>query len=270
MTAAYLSNPQAPGVFRPKKRLGQNFLVDKRVLDRIVSACDLKKDEVILEIGPGQGALTQVLLPHVKGIIAIEADRVLAEKLRNDLAGQNVTVLHGDFLKQDLSSLPGPLKVVGNIPYYISSPIINRILEERQRFTSFFMTAQLEFGQRMVAKPGSGDYSSLTCFVNYFAEPKLLFKIAPGAFRPAPKVWSCFMRLDIRLEPAVRVKDELMYLKIIRQGFLQRRKTLVNSLASLYPKTVMAAALASAGLKENIRAEELSLEDYARIANTIT
>jgi len=256
-------------VFRPQKRLGQNFLVDRRVLERIVKVCDLKNDEVILEIGPGQGAITSALLPHVKAIIAVETDRVLAEKLRQDYAGQNVTVLHGDFLKLDLSCLPGPVKVIGNIPYYISSPIIGRILEEKHRFTSFFMTSQLEFGQRLVAKPGSRDYSSLTCFVNYFTEPKLLFKIAPNAFNPAPKVWSCFMRLDIRQEPAVRVQDETAFLKIIRQGFLQRRKTLVNSLSSLYPKTELAAVLTALGIKENIRAEALSLEDYARIVNKL-
>lgn len=256
-------------LFRAKKSLGQNFLTDKRVLERIVEACDLKKDETVLEIGPGHGAITSAILPHVKQVIAVETDRILAENLVKGFSGQNVTVHHGDFLKFDLAVLPGPVKVIGNIPYYISSPIINRILEEKDRITAFFMTAQLEFSQRMVAKPGSKDYSSLTCFVNYFTEPKLLFKISPGAFRPSPKVWSCFMRLDIQREPAVQVQDENLFLTIIRQAFLHRRKTLLNSLSAMYPKPEMLKVLVELGLNENIRAEELDLADYARITNKI-
>jgi 16S rRNA (adenine1518-N6/adenine1519-N6)-dimethyltransferase len=270
MTTDLSSHQGSQRVFRAKKSLGQNFLTDKRVLERIVEACDLKKDETVLEIGPGHGAITSVILPHVKQVIAVETDRILAENLVKGFSGQNVTVQHGDFLKFDLSCLPGPVKVIGNIPYYISSPIINRVLEEKHRFTAFFMTAQLEFGQRMVAKPRSKDYSSLTCFVNYFTEPKLLFKIAPGAFRPSPKVWSCFMRLDIRREPAVQVREEGVFLHIIRQAFLHRRKTLLNSLSSVYPKPELSRVLADLGLNENIRAEELDLADYARITNKLT
>jgi 16S rRNA (adenine1518-N6/adenine1519-N6)-dimethyltransferase len=269
MTAERLSRPETQRVFRVKKSLGQNFLTDKRVIERIVGSCDLQKDETVLEIGPGHGALTSAILPHVKHVITVETDRVLAENIRKGFSGENVTVHHDDFLKFDFSCLPGPVKIIGNIPYYISSPIINRVLEEKSRITAFFMTAQLEFGQRMVAKPGSKDYSSLTCFVNYFTEPRLLFKISPGAFRPAPKVWSCFMRLDIRREPAVQVQDEHLFLTIIRLAFLQRRKTLVNSLSSMYPKTEMLRILAEIGLNEKIRAEELDLADYARITNKI-
>ena len=136
--------------FVPKKRLGQNFLVDKRAIDRIVDACELSLDEVILEIGPGQGALTRVLLPRVKGIVAVEADRTLAARLAVDFEGRGLTVHQDDILKIDLSRIPGPLKVVGNIPYNISTPIIARILENRAMFTSLFMTLQYEFGARLV------------------------------------------------------------------------------------------------------------------------
>ncbi len=253
--------------FIPKKRLGQNFLVDRRAIDRIVSACDLQPDEVILEIGPGQGALTRVFLPFVKGIVAVEADRTLAERLRTDFEDRALTVYHDDILKVDLSKIPGPLKVVGNIPYNISTPIIARILENRAMFTSLFMTLQYEFGARLVAKPGTKDYSSLSCFVQMFAEPKLLFKIPPAAFRPMPKVTSCFMRLDIRREPAEKVIDEATFVAVVRQAFQQRRKNLLNSLSPLCPKNDVARILEVAQVNAAARAEDLTIAEYARISN---
>jgi len=253
--------------FIPKKRLGQNFLVDKRAISRIVDACDLCQDEVILEIGPGQGALTRVLLPCVKGIIAVEADRVLAERLRTDFADRELTVHHDDILKIDLAKMPGPLKVVGNIPYNISTPIIARVLENRVLFTSLFMTLQYEFGARLVAGPGSKDYSSLSCFVQMFAAPKMLFKIPPSAFRPMPKVMSCFMRLDVRREPAEKVADEAAFVTVVRQAFQQRRKNLLNSLSPLCPKSEVAGILEEAKVDPQARAEDLTIAEYARIAN---
>ena len=253
--------------FIPKKRLGQNFLVDKRAISRIVEACELSLDEVILEIGPGQGALTRVLLPLVKGIVAVETDRVLAERLRADFADQALTVHHDDILKVDLTKIPGPLKVVGNIPYNISTPIIARILENRRLFTSLFMTLQYEFGARLVAKPGTKDYSSLSCFVQMFGEPKLLFKIPPSAFRPMPKVMSCFMRLDIRREPAEHLLDEATFVTVVRQAFQQRRKNLLNSLSPLCPKDEVARILEAAKVDPQARAEDLTIAEYARIAN---
>jgi 16S rRNA (adenine1518-N6/adenine1519-N6)-dimethyltransferase len=253
--------------FIPKKRLGQNFLVDKRAISRIVDACELSQDEVILEIGPGQGALTRVLLPCVKGIVAVEADRTLAERLRMDFEGRELIVHQDDILKIDLSKIPGPLKVVGNIPYNISTPIIARILENRAMFTSLFMTLQYEFGARLVAKPGSKDYSSLSCFVQMFAEPKLLFKIPPAAFRPMPKVTSCFMRLDVRREPAEMVEDEAAFVTVVRQAFQQRRKNLLNSLSPLCPKDEVAGILEQAKVDPQARAGDLTIAEYARISN---
>ena len=253
--------------FIPKKRLGQNFLVDKRAIDRIVDACALSQDEVIFEIGPGQGALTRVLLPRVKGIVAVEADRALAQRLRKDFEGRELTVHHDDILKIDLSKIPGPIKVVGNIPYNISTPIIARVLENRALFTSLFMTLQYEFGARLVAKPGTKDYSSLSCFVQMFAEPRMLFKIPPSAFRPMPKVMSCFMRLDVRREPAEKVADEAAFVTVVRQAFQQRRKNLLNSLSPLCPKSEVARILGTAKVDPQARAEDLTIAEYARIAN---
>jgi 16S rRNA (adenine1518-N6/adenine1519-N6)-dimethyltransferase len=253
--------------FVPKKRLGQNFLVDRRAIDRIVNACEFLQDEVVLEIGPGQGALTRVFLPCVKGIVAVEADRVLAERLRTEFEGQALTVHHDDILKIDLSKIPGPLKVIGNIPYNISTPIIARILENRFMFTSLFMTLQYEFGARLVAKPGTKDYSSLSCFVQMFAEPKLLFKIPPAAFRPMPKVMSCFMRLHVRREPAEKIADEGTFVTVVRQAFQQRRKNLLNSLSPLCPKNEVARILEEAKVDPQARAEDLTIAEYARISN---
>ena len=253
--------------FVAKKRLGQNFLHDRKVQARIIEACEFSPEEVVLEIGPGQGALTQLILPCVKGVIAVEADRQLAEGLEREFAGSNLTLHQGDFLKFDLSKIPAPIKVVGNLPYYISTPIITSVLENREKFTSLFMTVQLEFGERLIAKPGNKIYSSFTCFVNYFSEPKLLFTISKHAFSPAPKVQSCFMRLDMRKVPPVSVEDEALFLQVIRLAFQQRRKTLLNSLSQLCPKDKLGAVLAGAGVPERTRAEELGLSEFAKISN---
>ncbi len=263
-----MKKEQAPAQgFFAKKRLGQNFLVDARIIDRIIDACELSCEEDILEIGPGQGALTRAALPKVRHVHAVEADARFAGRLQEEFAQQNLTVYRDDILKFDLDRLPPGIKVIGNIPYNISTPIITRIIENRRRFTTFFITAQHEFGVRLVASPGSRDYSSLSCFVQMFARPRMLFKISPGAFRPMPKVTSCFMRVDLRKEPAEKVADEGLFTRIVRQAFQQRRKTLLNSLASLGAKNELAVMLAEAGIDGKMRAEDLSVADYARITN---
>lgn len=263
---AKIQNPHYPS-FVAKKRLGQNFLHDRKVLARIAEACELSPEETALEIGPGQGALTRFIQPYVKELIAVEADRQLAEGLQREFEGTSLTVHQGDFLRFDLSKIPAPIKVVGNLPYYISTPIITHILENRDRFTSLFMTVQLEFGERLVAKPGSKNYSSFTCFVNYFSVPRLLFTISRHAFNPVPKVQSCFMRLDMRKEPPVAVKDEALFLQVIRLAFQQRRKTIQNALSSLCPKDRLESVLNAAGISLRARAEELGLSEFAQIAN---
>ncbi|MBF0484996.1 MAG: ribosomal RNA small subunit methyltransferase A [Candidatus Omnitrophica bacterium] len=264
------SNKGCPGLgFIPKKRLGQNFLRDQRVLRRIIEACELKNDETVLEIGPGQGALTRSIAPYVKDIIAVEADPQLADQLRKDFDPAKLTVHDSDILKFDFSKIQGPIKVVGNLPYYISTPIIELVITNRKLFTSLFMTVQLEFGERLVAAPGSKEYGSFSCFVQFYTKPRILFKIPPSAFHPVPKVTSCFMRLDLRLEPPEEVKDETFFLKVIRQAFLQRRKSLVNSLGALASKDKLFLALSAAGVDPKARAEELGLAQFARIADAL-
>ncbi|NTV29197.1 MAG: ribosomal RNA small subunit methyltransferase A [Candidatus Omnitrophica bacterium] len=257
------------GTFVPKKRLGQNFLVDKRVVARIVEACELSADETILEIGPGTGALTREMMPLVRRIIAVETDRQLAEKLRTDFPADKLEVHCEDFLRFDLAQVPRPLKAVGNLPYYISSPIIGRVLKEREVFSALFMTAQLEFGERLVALPGSKDYGALSVLVQFYADTKLLFRIGNQAFRPVPKVNSCFIRMTLRNQPAISVKDVQFFEKVVRLGFLQRRKTLLNALASLGRKDMLASVLSSSGLPTQVRAENLSVQDFGRLADLL-
>jgi 16S rRNA (adenine1518-N6/adenine1519-N6)-dimethyltransferase len=255
-----------------KKYLGQNFLVDQKVIDHIAESCNLSPEETILEIGPGQGALTQALLPCVNAIVAVETDRVLAERLQDEYTGKNLTVHHADFLKFDLHQIQTPVKIIGNIPYNISTPILTKVIDDRHLISSIFMTIQYEFGERLIAGPGSKEYSSISCFIQMFAKPKILFKIPPQAFRPIPKVMSCLLRIDMRQEPAEKLDDEAMFIRVVRQAFQQRRKNLLNALSSLYPseKGRVTVLLEKAGIKPQSRAEDLTLAQFARIANVYT
>jgi 16S rRNA (adenine1518-N6/adenine1519-N6)-dimethyltransferase len=261
---------KAPGQDAPaRKSLGQNFLVDKHIISRIIDSCSFSSDETVLEIGPGKGALTRLIMPLVREVIAIEADKSLAADLSAATDGSNLMVHHADILKFNLGKIPGKAKVVGNIPYNISSPIIARVLEERKRFTGCFVTTQLEFGQRLIAKPSSADRSSLSCFVQFYARPRMLFRIGSQAFRPAPKINSCLMQLELRDEPAVAVKDEALFNQVVRAAFAQRRKTMHNALAALWDKYIVGDVLTQAGVALKARAEDLDLEQFARIADRI-
>lgn len=252
--------------FSPKRSLGQNFLVNPRIQERIIEACALEKNDVVLEIGPGKGVLTRPLADRVKKVLAIEKDNFLAPQLEREFAGTNVTIEHADILKYPFEQLPAPMKVVGNLPYNIATPIIEKVLAFRHKFSVFYMTVQLEYGNRIVARPHSKEYGSLSCFVQYYAEVKKLFKIPPSAFRPAPKVDSCFLSLRVRPEPARKARDEEFLFRLIRACFSQRRKTIRNSLAVVYGREDTEKLLAELHIDPRLRAEDLSLEDYVRLA----
>ena len=252
--------------FSPKRSLGQNFLVNPRIQERIIEACALEKNDVVLEIGPGKGVLTRPLADRVKKVLAIEKDNFLAPQLEKEFAGTNVTIEHADILKYPFEQLPAPMKVVGNLPYNIATPIIEKVLAFRHKFSVFYMTVQLEYGNRIVARPHSKEYGSLSCFVQYYAEVKKLFKIPPSAFRPAPKVDSCFLSLRVRPEPARKARDEEFLFRLIRACFSQRRKTIRNSLAVVYGREDTEKLLAELHIDPRLRAEDLSLEDYVRLA----
>ena len=254
-------------IYHPKKHLGQNFLTDVRIQQKIIQACDLNSGDVVVEIGPGQGVLTRLIAPQVKSLICVEADRDLIGPLRLNLPS-SVEIVHADFLKWDMSHLPSGVKVIGNIPYYISTPIIERLITDRAHFSVVFLTVQLEFGQRLTAKAGGGkkDYGSLSCFAQYYADIKMLFKIKNTCFKPAPKVDSCFLRLMMS-QREEGVSDEEFLFKIIQTAFQQRRKTIVNSLKGLLGREKLEEAIKALGINPNARPENLTLSNYINLCN---
>ena len=256
--------------YQPKKSLGQNFLIDKNIQNKIIENVDLDPADTVLEIGPGEGAITGLLCQNAAKVFAVEIDRSLCALLTSKFATvQNLSVINADFLKFDLRSLPpgNKLKVIGNIPYYITSPIVEHLLLYREKISEIYLTVQKEFANRMAADPGSKVYGSFSCFVQYYTQPEILFLIKKNSFHPAPKVDSCFMRMKLREEPAVKVKNEAMLFKIIRTAFGQRRKTMKNGLEELIPNRKLEEFFRLYDIDPRIRAEDLALQDFANIAN---
>ncbi|MBF0388448.1 MAG: ribosomal RNA small subunit methyltransferase A [Candidatus Omnitrophica bacterium] len=254
--------------FLPTKRLGQHFLIDASILSRIVDSCELCPNDEVLEIGPGQGALTRGLIPRVKKLIAVEADPVLADSLGRELSASGLLLHNTDFLKFDLHGLfARPFKVIGNIPYNISTPIVEKMLADRSLVRSLYLTVQYEFARRLTAPVGTKDRSALTCLLEVFATSRILFRISNQAFRPIPKVESCFIHIDFQASPGFPVKDEAFFSKVVKTAFLQRRKTLVNALLPLGAKARLESALAFAGVDKKTRPEDVRSADYVRIAN---
>ena len=256
--------------YSPKKHFGQNFLTDQNVKDKIINACDLKKEDTVLEIGPGKGVLTQSIAPHVKRLIAVETDPTLAPALQEQFKDTNITVVHDDFLKYDLKDIPTGTKVIGNLPYNISTPIIEKILMHRDRFSVFYLTVQWELGLRIAAAPDNKDYGAFSCFVQYYSEPKILFKIKNTAFKPVPKVQSCFLRLNLFQEPKLKCKNEELLFQITRQAFQSRRKNILNSLEKILGKEELTKILGSLKIDSNWRAENVSLENFVALTNALS
>ncbi len=263
---------------QPIKSLGQNFLVDQRVQQKIVQSCQLNKEDVVLEIGPGKGAITQQIVPLVKKVIAVEKDRVLASLLKKQYDPQQLDVVTADFLEWDMNNLPEDVVIVGNIPYYISTPIIEKIIQNR-KVKKVFLTVQLEFAQRLAAAAGNKDYGSLTCFVQYYFDVKVLFKISKGSFHPVPKVDSAFVELTpVRARhPACRqagpsplqAKDETKLFKMIQTAFMQRRKTIVNALKGIIDQNSLLKELARLKIDPRSRPEDINLSNYIEICNKL-
>jgi len=256
--------------YKAKKHLGQNFLTDQRTQLKIIQSCDLQSSDTVLEIGPGQGALTNLIAPVVGKLICVETDHDLIEPLKGTVPflGTAHEIIHANFLKWDMALLPEGIKVIGNIPYNISTPIIEKLIEQREKISSAFLTVQLEFGQRLAANPGGKEYGSLSCFAQYYLDIKLLFKIKNTCFRPAPKVDSCFLRLIPR-PPIKKAHDEVFLFKMIQTAFQQRRKTIVNALKPITEKDILEKALASLKIDFNKRPEVLTLSNYVDLANLL-
>lgn len=254
---------------RPSKRLGQNFLIDSNIKDKIIAALKLTEQDMIIEIGPGLGSLTEPICQKAKKVIAIEKDRRLCEFLKERLqCFRNLEIVCGDFLKFYLPDHKS--KVVGNLPFYITTPILTKLINERKKVSSAFISVQKEFAERLVAKPGQPTYSPITLFVQFYCLPKPHFSIKPTSFFPPPEVGTIFLSLEIRKEPAFLIKNEAKLFRIIRAAFEKRRKTILNSLVSAdlwATKAEVLDALKNSGISPLCRPEDISMEGFVKISS---
>ena len=288
---------------RPSKRFGQNFLIDQNIKNKIVESIGVSGKDVVLEIGPGLGALTEDLCKKAKKVIAVEKDKRLYDFLKGVIAKSEaqpfvckgldeatkpsplfakgwtkqslLELINDDILKYDLSNsrscrsaTPGVgLIVVGNLPYSISSPILNHLINNKNYINSAYITVQMEFGERLVASPGTKDYGSLSCYAQFYGNPKILFKIPRGAFFPVPEVDSCFLKIDFNKEMDKSIDHDMLF-KIIRSSFEKRRKTILNSLASsgiFKSKEETFICLTKAGISPDRRPETISLQEFVKL-----
>lgn len=262
--------------FTASKRFGQNFIKERSVLEDIVKASGLTKDESAVEIGPGVGVLTEFLAEAAGKVYAVEVDKKLIPILQDTLSGyDNIEIINQDIMKTDPASLTGgrPFRIVANLPYYITTPIIMSLLEARVPCRSLTVMVQKEVGERMTASPGNKNYGALTLAVEYYTRAKVVRKVSSGCFIPAPKVYSVVVHMDVYDTPPVKVKDEKLLFALIRGAFNQRRKTLVNALSGYagldLTKDEITKACAGAGIKPTVRGEELSLTDFAVLADIL-
>ena len=263
-----------------QKKFGQNFLIDTHVLEKIISAAGITKNDCVLEIGPGIGTMTQYLAENAGHVVAVEIDRNLIPILKETLADyDNVTVINEDILRVDIKALAEeynggkPIKVVANLPYYITTPIIMGLFESGVPIDNITVMVQKEVADRMKEGPGSKDYGALSLAVQYYAEPEIVANVPPNCFIPRPNVGSAVIRLTRHKEMPVEVKDPALMFKIIRASFNQRRKTLQNGLGNApelpYTKEQIAAAIAEMGLTPTIRGEALSLAQFAQLSDIL-
>ena len=253
------------------KKLGQNFLIKRGIVDEIVKAADLQEGEPVLEIGPGIGTLTQGLAQSGANVTAIELDTRLLEVLDTTLAQySNVTIVHGDVLKLDVRSIMNnePFKVVANLPYYITTPIIMSLLESRLPIERLVVMVQKEVALRMVAKPGTKDYGALSVAVQYYTKPDIVLDVPPKSFLPAPAVTSSVIRCVLRDKPPVDVVDEKLFFRVVKAGFAQRRKTFANTMKTTgLSKDRIEELLAKANIDGQRRGETFTLQEFADVAN---
>ena len=266
--------------FNFQKKFGQNFLIDEHVLDKIIRAAEITKDDYVLEIGPGIGTMTQYLACAAREVTAVEIDRALIPILEDTLKEyDNVSIINEDILKVDIAALAKeknggrPIKVVANLPYYITTPIIMGLFESHVPLESITVMVQKEVADRMQVGPGTKDYGALSLAVQYYAEPYIVANVPPNCFMPRPAVGSAVIRLTRHQKPPVEVMDEKLMFRLIRASFNQRRKTLANGLKNSgelnLSKEVITAAIEKLGKGSSVRGEALDLEEFARLTNII-
>ena len=263
-----------------QKKFGQNFLIDAHVLEKIIASSGITKEDCVLEVGPGIGTLTQYLSEAAREVISVEIDTNLMPVLKETLSAcPNVTVINQDILKTDIRAIAEkynegrPLRVCANLPYYITTPIIMHLLEEHLPVRSITVMVQKEVAQRMQAGPGTKDYGALSLAVQYFSEPKITANVPPNCFIPRPNVGSAVIHMEVREAPPYPVNNEKLLFDLIRAAFNQRRKTLANAVGNApfvqAGREETAAALTRIGLKENVRGEALTLEQFALLAHEL-
>ena len=267
--------------FSFQKKFGQNFLIDTHVLDKIIASAEITKDDMVLEIGPGIGTMTQYLACAAGKVVAVEIDKTLIPILEDTLSEyDNVQIINQDVLKVDLAKLAEeenggkPIKVVANLPYYITTPIIMGLFENHVPLKSITVMVQKEVADRMQVGPGTKDYGALSLAVQYYAKPYIVANVPSNCFMPRPKVGSAVIRLERYEEPPVQVTDEKLMFRIIRASFNQRRKTLVNGLKNSpeiqFTKEEIEAAIETLGKGASVRGEALTLEEFARLSNVLS
>ena len=288
MTDPFLGNPQNTIAvlqkyhFNFQKKFGQNFLIDENVVEKIVRDAGVTKDDFVLEIGPGIGTMTQILCENAREVVAVEIDDKLIPILTEDTLSwyDNVTVIHEDILKLDIVKLANernggkPIKVVANLPYYITTPIIMGLFESHVPLDSITIMVQKEVADRMQVGPGTKDYGALSLAVQYYAKPQILLNVPASCFMPRPNVDSAVIQLTRYEKPPVEVADEHLMFRLIRASFNQRRKTMTNSVGNSpelsVSKEQMAAALEKCGLSATVRGEALTLAQFAELANVLS
>ncbi len=250
----------------PNKNLGQNFLIDEQSLNKIAE--DVKEDDIIIEIGPGLGTLTNILLEKARKVIVIELDKKMCEILKaRFIAYNNIEIINEDILKLDIDKLAPKAKVVANLPYYITTSIITKLL--KTNIKDITVLIQKEVAERICSMPGEKEAGAITYFVNYYADSKIIGDVGKECFIPSPKVDSSIVKITKLDKPRVEVNNEDLFFKIIKENFTKRRKTILNSLSSIIDKAKLKTILDELNINENIRGEELSIKQYADIVNRI-
>ena len=258
---------------KANKSLGQNFLINEQIIDDIVKVANVNEDDLIIEIGPGLGSLTSKLADNAKKVVAIELDQNMIEILKERFSiYKNVEIIHGDIMKVDLKEIIGEekkVKIVANLPYYITTPIVMKLLEENLKMESITVMVQKEVGERFCAIPGGKEYGAITVSINYYSDPKIVLDVPKDNFNPVPEVDSCVVQLKLK-ENHIELKDKKLFFRLIKIAFSQRRKNIGNSLTGIgMTKQEVKEMLEALSLDINLRAENLSINQYAQIANYI-
>lgn len=258
---------------KANKRYGQNFLINQDIVDEIIEKSEINNNDVVIEIGPGLGTLTKALAAVAKKVIAVELDENMVNILKERPLGNNIEIIHDDILKVNLKSIieeNESVKVVANLPYYITTPIIMTLLENRYNLESITVMVQKEVGRRLCSDPGSKEYGAITISVKYYSNAKIIIDVPKNNFLPVPEVDSCVIKLDIRKNPIVDLNNEKLFFELIKNGFCQRRKTILNSLpTNEITKEKLKDILQELSISEKLRAEDLSIYDFANISNLV-